>query len=446
MVTWWIGIRVLNEFVANSSSVTDLLSIQTCDLTDGVARALSQTITKCPNVDKIFIINCKFDDASLKDIALGIRGLSCLEKLHMWNYSSINSIDIEGAEAIGSLLQDLSGSIVNLKLYNVRFNNESSIQMIVNGLRGNTKLEHLTLSGTGGSSIRNTGCESIATLLQDSTCNITELSLSRCDINNESVTKIMRSLIGNIKLEDIDLSGNNIGRSGCESIATLLQDRNSNINKISLSQNEIDDSCATILAQALVGNNKLKRLDLSGNWGIRRGWLDFIAILTNNFNHTLCSLGEGIGNMPLILSSLLKLNLAVEMEPLFELDSKDDERKPNALPSVIDWFDRRDRESNEDGKVDTINVRTRKLSAIFQFARAMPLKFVPSPSDVLQLHKEARDQLENNKKELESQITTMIKANEELEDKIKVKDKIIKDRLEISDSIGSLTKKRKHGA
>jgi hypothetical protein len=68
-----IGIGILNEFVANSSSIIDLI-IQTCDLGDGVARALSQMITKCPNVDKIFIINCKFDDASLKDLALGIRG------------------------------------------------------------------------------------------------------------------------------------------------------------------------------------------------------------------------------------------------------------------------------------------------------------------------------------------------------------------------------------
>ena len=41
----------------------------------------------------------------------------------------------------------------------------------------------------------------------------------------------------------------------------------------------------------------------------------------------------------------------------------------------------------------------------------------------------------------------MIKAKEELEDKIKVKDKIIKDRLEVSgSSIGSIAKKRKHDA
>ena len=409
-----IGIGVLNEFVANNSNLTKI-SIQTCDLRNGVARALSQTIKKCQNLNHLNILNCKLDNESLKEFALGIKGLSWLQELHMWNYSSINSIDIEGARAIGSLLQDLSGSVVNLKLYNVGFNHES-IQIC---------------------------CESIATLLQDSTCNLTELDLSGCSINDESVAAIVGSLIGNTKLKQLVLSNNNIGRSGCESIGTLLQDTNSNINKISLSGCEINVECAALLAQALVGNIKLKCVDLSQNSMPIHGWYGFIAILNCSRNHTLCSLG--CDEVPTKLTSLLKLNRAVDMEPLFKLDTDDDERNPKVLPSVIDWFDRRVRESNEDGKVVKSSIEARKLSSIFQFARAMPLEFVPSPSDVSLLHKEARDQLVNKKMELESQIATMIKAKEEVEHKIKVKDRIIKDRLEVSDSIGSLTKKRKHG-
>ena len=64
---------------------------------------------------------------------------------------------------------------------------------------------------------------------------------------------------------------------------------------------------------------------------------------------------------------------------------------------------------------------------------------------MLVLHKEAKDQLDTKKKELETQIAAkeadiraMIKAKEELEGEIKVKDKTIK-HLD-----GSLNKKRKH--
>ena len=69
------------------------------------------------------------------------------------------------------------------------------------------------------------------------------------------------------------------------------------------------------------------------------------------------------------------------MEPLFELDTEDDERKPKALPHIIDWFGRRARETTRNRLVPKC-IRTRKLSAIFQFARAMPLSFVATPFDV----------------------------------------------------------------
>jgi len=453
-----IGIGILNEFVTNCSSITDI-AIQTCDLRDGVASALAQAVTKCPNVDKIYMTNCKFDDASLTEFASWIKGLSCLQELQMWNYSSINSIDIEGARAIGSL------PLVNLKLYKVRFNNESSIQTIVNGLRGNTKLEHLTLFG---SSIRNIGCEAIANLLQGPSCNLTKLDLINCEMNDECIQIIVNSLMGNTKLEHLDLSTNNIGWNGCRSIETLLQNPNSNISRINLRNCNMDSNDTVSLARSLEGNKKLTCLDLAYNSRITKGgWDYFSTILSNYSNHTLLSLGDGIRNMPTTLRTLLKLNLAVDMEPLFKLDTDDDERNLKALPSVIDWFDRRVRksiidlfvrESNQNEEVDSSidarkkkeevlnSINARKLSAIFQFARAMPLQFIPSPSDITLLHREARDELEVKKEELESQITTMIKAKEELEDKIKVKDKIIKDRLEVSgSSIDSLTKKRKHG-
>jgi len=98
-------------------------------------------------------------------------------------------------------------------------------------------------------------------------------------------------------LEYLGLSGSNIG---CESIATLLRDHNSSINKINLRGCKADDECATILAQSLIGNNKLKCLDLSGNPRITEsGWNAFSSILLNSSNTTLLSLGgKDVKNMP----------------------------------------------------------------------------------------------------------------------------------------------------
>ena len=78
----------------------------------------------------------------------------------------------------------------------------------------------------------------------------------------------------------------------------------------------------------------------------------------------------------------------MDMEPLFEWDA-DGEQSLKALPYVIDWFKRAkeavadedmlDNEDEDDEDDSSVSddydycVEERKLSAIFQFAKAMPL-------------------------------------------------------------------------
>ena len=368
----YVANAVLDNYVANNSSLKQI-SIMSYDLRDGVAGNFAKAMKKCPSLNTVSIVGKpKVDDASMRDFALGIiRGLSSLEKLFICLNVSTGIDGIQGAEAIGNLLQDPNCNLNTLMICWHDITNES-VSIIVNGLIGNTKLKHLNLAGLGmpGRSMERSSCDSIVNLLQTPSCSLTDLSLNFCGINNELVTVIISSLRGNTKMKHLDLSGNSIGRSGCESIATLLQDTNSNISGINLSGCKIGNDCAALLAQALVGNNKLKRLDLALNSGITEsGWNAFSTILSSCSNTTLSSLGADAENMPANLKSLLKLNLAVDnMEPLFKLDAGDDEKSPKALPSVIAWFGRRARESTQNEEVlNSINAR--KLSAIFQFAR-----------------------------------------------------------------------------
>jgi len=578
-----IGIGILNECVANNIMSFKQISIYNCDLRDGaLSRALAQAIRKCSDLNDLYICMCRVDDASINQLIASGRGLSCLEKLYLLHakfddYTTMIE-GIEGAKAIATLFQHPSCNITHLNLSSVRLSSEST-QIIVSSLMGNTKLDKLELSG---SSVNQSGCESIAALLQDPSCNLTQLDLGTCGINNESATKIVNCLANNTKLKELDLSGNSIGRSGyesianllqnpncninkivlwsmndfaceyasllaqtligntklkhldlgynkiersgcesiaallqspscnlisldlgscglgsygwatvttivhsligntklvelglsgnrigrpgCESIAALLQDPNSNINKIDLSNSKIDDDC-TVFAQALIGNNKLTCLDLSNNEDITEsGWNAFSTILSDCSNTTLLSLGKDYGApfVPDNLATLLKLNLAIDMEPLFELDSEGDERKPKALPYVIDWFGRV-KESNQSEEVVN-NIDARKLSSIFQFARAMPLKFVPAshfmhPSVVslIQLKEDRNNFLETKNRELsqkntefekqvatkDAEIVSMREAKEKSDHVLKAKEDEIKDLYGRLDSIVNVAKKRK---
>ena len=133
---------------------------------------------------------------------------------------------------------------------------------------------------------------------------------------------------------------------------------------------------------------------------------------THRSNHTLKELvlsDEQQGQHANLLSSLLRLNIGrnkshvainkilkyhpnIDMEQLFEWDA-DDEQTLKALPFVIGWFERVEEavaekdssDSDDDSSIsdddgdekERIDVGKRMLSAIFQFAKAMPLLFEP---------------------------------------------------------------------
>ena len=73
------------------------------------------------------------------------------------------------------------------------------------------------------------------------------------------------------------------------------------------------------------------------------------------------------------------------MKQLFGWDS-DDDQSLKSLPYVIAWFERAEEAVNADSPPERFrnvpefeyNFDQRKLSAIYQFARSMPLQFIPS--------------------------------------------------------------------
>jgi len=94
--------EVLDNYVANNSNLTEI-SIRKGDVRGGVARSLASAVKKCSNLNNLDISMCKIDDASLKDIALGVRGISGLKKLYLWNSltsSNASYIGIGSAESI----------------------------------------------------------------------------------------------------------------------------------------------------------------------------------------------------------------------------------------------------------------------------------------------------------------------------------------------------------
>ena len=271
----------------------------------------------------------------------------------------------------------------------------------------NNLLTHLTIEHAG---LQNGGHLVIA---ETSRCcnNLNYIRLS-CDINDEYLLPLVEALRGNQTLEELNLNRNRIGNVGCDVLATtLLRDPNSNLQYLCLPNNQIGDDGAIAIADSLTRNTKLKGLYLSNNRIVssQKVMNVFSRLLcdtstinsTYSSNHSLLYLSLSLsGPKNHKLESSLRMNKCnnkrhvainkileyhpnIDMEPLFELDEKG-ERSLKGMPYVIDWFKKAQEAAAHHEEIflsvksrKTRSIDQQKLSAIYQFASAMPLLFIP---------------------------------------------------------------------
>ena len=125
----------------------------------------------------------------------------------------------------------------------------------------NSQLTDLSISDTN---LENGGDRVIGDTLR-SCRNLQKVYLTFCGITAEQLLPIADAIRGHRMLEELNLRRNNIGNVGCDAIATLLADPNSNLRILSLTRNAIDNKGATTIANSLRTNNKLQHLHLVGN-------------------------------------------------------------------------------------------------------------------------------------------------------------------------------------
>ena len=255
---------------------------------------------------------------------------------------------------------------------------------------------HLTEIIIQNASLQNGG-ENIIVATLRSCRNLQRVELNSCNITDAQLLPIVNAIRGHSMLEELDLYDNNIGNAGCNAIATLLADPNYNLRTLYLGCNTIDNEGAITIANSLSNNNKLQNLYLHGNLidqTIIQDVFSNVLCNTSNINslyasnHTLITLILG-GQAPgqhfasllrmnthtnkshVAIKKILKFHPNIDMEPLFQWDAEG-EQTLKALPYVINWFERA-RVAVADEDEEMYNIEERKLSAIFQFAKTMPL-------------------------------------------------------------------------
>ena len=271
-----------------------------------------------------------------------------------------------------------------------------TVQEILEAYQENSN--YLTEIIIQNASLQNGG-ENIIVATLRSCRNLQRVELNYCGISDEQLLPIVDTIRGHCMLEELDLYANRIGNAGCETLATLLIDPNCNTRNLHLGNNTINNEGATAIANSLTNNNKLQKLYLYGSrcsnpidqTSIQGVFSNILCNTTSNnslyaSNHTLkmlhlgqqleqhllslLELNEDTNKSHVAMKKILQNHSNIDVESLFEWDAEG-EQTLKALPYVINWFERTKVAIADDGK--EFGIEERKLSAIFQFAKAMPL-------------------------------------------------------------------------
>ena len=343
------------------------IAFSNMDLSGGdIFQSLRPFFENNSNLSKVLVERCQF-------------GAGCVRRLSL-------------------ILRGCNKSLESVSLSTNEMGNGEQLTEIIEALSAHPQLTYLRLWRMN---IETNECTALSTLLLHTTTELYSLDLRNNDIDDVGLDTLAGALT-NSSLSDLTLSDNqNITLRGWQSLSALLKTPNSNLVSLYLDGNSIGNEGARIFANALAANRTLKILVLDDNGITTEGYSSFAKILCDTSsisatflsNHTLKSFGfdeddeddEG-EDMPAEVSSSLALNECsdktqvamkkilkhhhhFDMQPFFEWDLK-------VLPIASNWFDRaRSLDTNDEAGIDK-----RKLSAIYQFIRAMPTGFEPAQS------------------------------------------------------------------
>ncbi|XP_048045722.1 protein NLRC5-like isoform X1 [Megalobrama amblycephala] len=271
----------------DSHCKVEKMKLNNCELTEKSCSVLanvlsSKTILKELNLNNSHLLNsgvkqiceglknpvCELKTLKLSDCNITEEGYKALASALTSNPSHLVELDLtgndpgqSGVKELTDLLQDQN---CQLKLRFLSPAADEAFQYVRGIVGGNPLLiKNLDLSKH---KIGDTRMNQIAALLQDKHCQLNKLQLRDCGLTEESCSALATVLRSNSRLEELDISNNNLQDSGVKKLQKALENTNCTLKKLGLSDCSITEEGYKALASALRSNpSHLVELDLTGN-------------------------------------------------------------------------------------------------------------------------------------------------------------------------------------
>ena len=262
-----------------------ILNLSYCsnNITDSVAIAydIATAISSNIHLQELDISGNNVQGLSTVIIARSLQRISGLTKLYIQNNNVIHYAADDIADVISHNTQlkelDVSGNYLQAvgvtkiaeslqcistltKLYISNSNITNKAAQYIAAAISRTKLEEFNISKNN---LETEGAKNIAVALQ-SIVTLTKLCISNNNVICEVVDAIAVAITCNNHLQEFIISGNNLQASGATVIANSLQNI-STLTKLYIDNNNISDEAADDIAAAISHNTQMKELDISRN-------------------------------------------------------------------------------------------------------------------------------------------------------------------------------------
>ncbi|XDV26516.1 hypothetical protein PO909_030201, partial [Leuciscus waleckii] len=211
-------------------------------------------------LEKLQLSNCSVTEEGYKALASALRS----------NPSHLIELDLtgndpgqSGVKELNDLLQDPDCQLKTLRFLSPAA--EEACQYVNRVVGKNPFLQReLNLSGH---ELGDTGVNQIAALLQDKHCQLNTLTLSGCSITEKQSLILTSALKSNPShLRELNLRENKLGNTGVKHLCDVLKDSHCKLERLSLGwSNMTDEGCSDVTSALKSNPSHLRELNLSGN-------------------------------------------------------------------------------------------------------------------------------------------------------------------------------------
>ena len=255
----------------------------------------------------------------------GIKVAKGLQKI-----SSVKVLDLEKNNLSNEVAEDLAAAVsINKSLEKLWLNDNCFVHSTAVILEGLKQISTLKVLDLNNNKDRSKKISAAITYVITKNKSLERLSLSNNNLNDNGIIKIAQSLCKHSNLKLINLQRNNITTKTAEALASIISS-NTGLEELYLGNNQLQLGAAKI-STALRNISSLKVLDLRNN-NIPEEVADelSVAIVANNTLEKLWLNGNHLGS-----STVMIVNALNEVTTLKELTINDNKNKSEELAPTI---------------------------------------------------------------------------------------------------------------